>query len=83
MGPEQLQTSLHVLLYLAATYRRSPEAEVSGPELEHVLELQPAVVRQCVVELAGEGLVDWDPLLSNLWLRITEKGLAVAESLGT
>jgi len=71
-----------VLLYLAAAYRRNPEAEVSGLELQHELGLEPAVVREWAAELAREGLVQWDPLLSNLWLRITDKGLAVAETLG-
>ncbi len=68
-----------LLSYLAAIHRRDPEAEVSGPELQHEFGLDAAAVRQQVSELARQGLVEWDPLLSNIWLRITDKGLAAAE----
>jgi DNA-binding MarR family transcriptional regulator len=71
-----------ILSYLASVHRANPEAEVSGPELERVLGLDGATVRQQVTELARRGLVEWDPLLSNIWLRITDKGLAAVEDEG-
>lgn len=71
--------SCHTILsYLARVYELNPEAEVSGPELQHELGLNPATVQSCVRLLAGQGLVEWDPLLANTWLRITDAGLAVA-----
>ncbi len=73
-----MSTCLSILNYLAATHRLNPEAEVSGPELQHELALDQTTVRECVAALAREGLVEWDPLLSNIWLRITDKGLAAA-----
>ena len=71
-----------ILSYLASVHRANPEAEVSGPELERVLGLDGATVKQLVAELARQGLVEWDPLLSNIWLRITDKGLAAVEDDG-
>ncbi len=65
-----------ILSYLARAYEANPEAEVSGPELRHELGLDAATVDTCVRDLAREGLVEWDPLLTNMWLRITDKGLA-------
>ena len=65
-----------ILAYLATAHRLNPEAEVSGPELQHALGLDAAKVREGVAELARQGLVEWDPLLTNLWLRLTDKGLA-------
>lgn len=65
-----------ILTYLAAAHRLNPEAEVSGPELQHQLGLDAATVRECVAQLARQGLVEWDPLLTNMWIRITDKGLA-------
>jgi DNA-binding MarR family transcriptional regulator len=70
-----------ILSYLAAVHRANPEAEVSGPELERALGLDAATVKRLVAELARRGLVEWDPLLSNIWLRITDKGLAVVEDM--
>ena len=67
-----------ILAYLTAAHRRNPEAEVSGPELQHELGLDAVAVREGVAELARQGLVEWDPLLSNIWLRLTDKGLAAA-----
>lgn len=64
-----------VLAYLAAAYQVNPEAEVSGPELRHELGLDDAAVQECVTLLAHEGLVEWDPLLSNIWVRLTDLGL--------
>jgi hypothetical protein len=74
-----MPTLPHLLAYLAAAHHRNPEAEVSGPELQRALGLDAAAVRVGVAELARQGLVEWDPLLSNIWLRITDKGLAAAE----
>lgn len=67
-----------ILSYLARAYEKNPEAEVSGPELQFELGLPRAHVDACVRLLARDGLVEWDPLLSNTWLRITDKGLAAA-----
>ena len=67
-----------ILSYLAGVYGANPEAEVSGPELQHELRLDAATVESCVRELARDGLVEWDPLLTNTWLRITDKGMAAA-----
>ena len=68
-------SNTRILNYLVAAYRANPEAEVSGPELQHELGLDAATVRECVTELARQGLVDWDPLLTNMWLRLTDKGI--------
>ncbi len=70
-----------ILLRLAAAHRAHPEAEVSGHELQHELRVSAAAVREAVEVLAREELVEWDPLLSNIWLRITDKGLMVAGTL--
>lgn len=64
-----------VLSYLAQAHRASPDAEVSGAELQRALGLGPAAVRAEVAQLAREGLLEWDPLLANIWIRITDKGL--------
>ena len=64
-----------ILAYLAAVHHANAEAEVSGAELRHELGLDAATVREAVAELARRGLVEWDPLLSNTWLRITDLGL--------
>ena len=67
-----------ILTYLSSAYQANPEAEVSGAELQHELGLEADTVRRQVGELARQGLVEWDPLLTNVWLRITDKGLAAA-----
>ena len=69
-------TTLSILSYLSRAYHANPEAEVSGIELQRELGLDAVKVQACVAELARQGLVEWDPLLSNIWLRITDKGLA-------
>jgi DNA-binding MarR family transcriptional regulator len=71
-----------ILPYLAAAYRVNPDAEVSGLELERALGLDSLTVRREAAELARQGFVEWDPLLSNVWLRITDKGLAAIEGEG-
>jgi DNA-binding MarR family transcriptional regulator len=68
-----------ILTYLASIHRANPDAEVSGPELQAALGLDAATVRAQIAELARRDLVEWDPLLSNIWLRITDKGLAAVE----
>jgi Mn-dependent DtxR family transcriptional regulator len=67
-----------ILAYLAAAYKANPDAEVSGIELQHELGLDKTTVEGEVAELARQGLVEWDPLLSNMWLRLTDRGLALA-----
>ena len=69
-------TRIDILSYLSRAYYTNPEAEVSGIELQNELGLDAASVHGYVAELAREGLVEWDPLLSNIWIRITNKGLA-------
>ena len=64
-----------ILAYLVAAHHANAEAEVSGAELRHELGLDADTVREAVAELAGRGLVEWDPLLSNIWLHITDPGL--------
>ena len=71
----------HILTHLAHTHRANADAEVSGPELQHVLGLDAATVRTLVADLARLGLVEWDPHLTNIWIRITDKGLAAVEEL--
>ena len=66
---------LRMLPYLATAHRANPDAEVSGPELQRALGLDAATVRAQIAELAKQGLVEWDPLLTNIWIRITDKGL--------
>ncbi len=70
---------IHLLSYLASVHRANPEAEVCGPELQDALRVDAATVRAEVAALARQGLVDWDPLLTNIWVRITDKGLAAVE----
>lgn len=72
-----------ILCYLADAYRTNPDAEVSGLELEHELGLDKVVIARAVERLAKDGLVKWDPLLNNVWLTITDKGVAQAERQGS
>jgi len=67
-----------ILAYLAAAHRANAEAEVSGAELRHELGLDAGAVREAAAELAHQGFVEWDPLLSNIWLHITDLGLMTA-----
>lgn len=69
--------TIAILTHLAKTYQANPDAEVSGLELQHELGLDKATVDRAVAELAEQGLVTWDPLLSNMWLRLTDKGIAL------
>jgi DNA-binding IclR family transcriptional regulator len=68
-----------ILSYLARTHRADPDAEVSGPELQQAFGLDAGTVRRLVTDLARRGLVEWDPHLTNVWIRITDKGLAAVE----
>jgi DNA-binding MarR family transcriptional regulator len=70
-----------ILMYLARAYEINPEAEVSGAELQFELGLSQQEVDDCVRRLAHEGLVEWDPLLTNTWLRVTDSGLAAASDV--
>jgi hypothetical protein len=70
-----------ILLYLARSFRSHPEAEVPGQELQRELRVSEHEVRDCARELARHGLVECDLLLHNLWFKITDGGLAVAEHL--
>lgn len=49
--------------------------------MQRELKLSERQVRDCARDLARQGLVECDLLLHNLWLRITDAGLAVAERL--
>jgi DNA-binding IclR family transcriptional regulator len=71
-----------LLDYLATTHAANPDAEVSGHELQHALRLDAATTKTLVAELARQGLVEWDPHLTNIWIRITDKGLALCEDAG-
>lgn len=66
--------------YMARAYETNAEAEVSGLDLQYDLGLDERTVRRCVSEMAGQGLIVWDPHLHNIWLRLTDKGLARAET---
>jgi hypothetical protein len=66
-----------ILTYTAEAHKTNPDAEISGAELQHELGLDATAVRECVAELAKQGLVECDLMLSNLWLRITDRGLMV------
>ncbi len=77
--PVLAHLSSQVLVHLAAAYHRNPQAEVSGAELQYRFGLDLDSVRAVAAALAAEGLVEWDPLLTNVWLRITDSGLAAAE----
>ena len=68
-----------LLSYLTAVHRANPDAEVCGSELQAALGLDAANLKAQLVELARQGLVEWDPLLTNLWIRISDKGLAAVE----
>jgi DNA-binding MarR family transcriptional regulator len=74
-----VRTGSSLLSYLAAVHRVNPDAEVSGPELQAALGLDAATVKAQIDKLDRRGLVEWDPLLTNLWVRITDKGLAAVE----
>jgi hypothetical protein len=64
-----------LLSYLAAAHRANPDAEVSGFERQHAFGLDADTVRAQIAELPRQGLVEWDPLLTNMWIRITDKRL--------
>ena len=72
---ESISVQPSILSYLATIHRANPDAEVSGPELQQALGLDAATVKAQIAELVRQGLVEWDPLLSNIWVRITDKGL--------
>jgi hypothetical protein len=74
-------TLIIILLHLATAHRANPDAEVSGVELQAALGLDVVTARACVAELARERLVEWDPLLSNIWVRITDKGSATVQDI--
>ena len=67
--------SFYFLSYLATAHRANPDAEVSGRELQRAFGLDAGTVRTQIAELARQGLVEWDPLLTNIWIRITDRGL--------
>lgn len=69
-----------ILKYMARAYETNADAEVSGLDLQYELGLDERTVRRCVSEMAQQGLVEWDPHLRNIWLRITDRGLARAEA---
>lgn len=71
--------TIPLLSYLASIHRANPDAEVSGRELQTILSLDAVCLRTQLVRLAGLGLVEWDPHLTNVWVKITELGLAAVE----
>ena len=44
--------------------------------------MTPAQKAALVADVARQGLVEWDPHLSNIWIRVTDKGLALATMVG-
>ena len=68
-----------VLRFICAAHRTNPEAEVSELVLRKELGLEGRLVRRCLAQLVGLGLIEADLLLVNLWARATELGLAAAE----
>jgi DNA-binding MarR family transcriptional regulator len=79
-GVPFIEPYTHLLTHLAATHRANPDAEVSGPELQRVLGRDATTVKALVADVARQGLVEWDPHLSNIWIRVTDKGLALVEN---
>ncbi len=71
-------TCSRIVAFLARTYRVNPQAEVPAIALERELGESPAAVRRCIESLASEGLVDADLFPVNVWVRLTDEGLAVA-----
>jgi predicted transcriptional regulator len=63
-----------ILAYLGEKYRQNQQAEVSGQELSHELDMDMLTVRQTLEYLACEGLVDGELALVNVWVRLSEEG---------
>lgn len=74
--PENLS---RILRYLLHSYQINAEAEVSGHELQHELDLSPEQVRECVETLTSTGLAAAEFFPVNIWLRLTDEGLRRAE----
>jgi predicted transcriptional regulator len=68
-----------ILAYLAESYRRNQQAETSGHELVAELQLDQDVVRECLLYLAAQGLVEAEVFPVNVWVRLTDEG---AQSIG-
>ncbi|GAB4253426.1 MAG: hypothetical protein Kow00129_14460 [Thermoleophilia bacterium] len=71
-----------VLRYLSEAHVRNPEAEVPGQELAQELSLSLEDVRSCVLYLVAEGLATAEVFPLNIWVRITEQGLRLAQDHG-
>lgn len=72
---------LKVLQYLSASHRLNPRAETPLLELERELALGPEEARSLVSGLAQAGLVQADLFLVNVWVQITDEGLALQQRL--
>ncbi len=67
-----------IMRYLREAYQANTEAEVSGHELQHELDLPAEEIRACVASLASSGLVSAEFFPINLWIRLTDAGLEKA-----
>ena len=63
-----------IMRYMREAYQANAEAEVSGHELQHELELPAEEIRDCVASLASSGLVSAEFFPINIWIRLTDAG---------
>lgn len=71
--------ALRILHYLTTIHAINPRTEVSLIELERELEIEAGEVRISVETLVAQGLVQADLFPVNVWVQITEEGLARSE----
>gem|GEM_PF-4922855 len=67
-----------IMLNMREAYQANAEAEVSGHELQHELGLPGEEIRECVSRLASSGLVSAEVFPINIWIRLTDTGIAKA-----
>ena len=67
-----------IMRYMREAYQANAEAEVSGHELQHELELPAEEIRECVASLASSGLVSAEFFPVNIWIRLTDAGIEKA-----
>ncbi len=70
-----------IVRYLADVHRANPQAEVSIQELAFELRIDSEAARACIEQLAHEGLAEADLFPTNVWVRLTDKGVTVAAGL--